>query len=49
MEPIAIARRLAELGQKAEAQQAYTVALEKQEGLSPMDRLEAASYFLLSW
>ena len=48
MEPIAIARRLAELGQKAEAQQAYTVALEKQEGLSPMDRLEAASYIFFS-
>ena len=48
MEPIAIARRLAGLGQKAEAQQAYTVALEKQEGLSPMDRLEAASYIFFS-
>lgn len=48
MQPIAIARRLAELGQKAEAQQAYTVALEKQEGLSPMERLEAASYVFFS-
>ena len=48
MEPIAIARRLAELGQKTEAQQAYTVALKKQEDLSPMDRLEAASYVFFS-
>ena len=38
-----IARRMAELGQRKDAQKAYTVALEK-EKLSPREELEAASY-----
>ena len=38
-----IARRMAELGQTADAQRAYALALEK-ETLSPQEELEAASY-----
>ena len=38
-----IGRRMAQLGQKEDAQKAYTVALAKEE-LSPMERFEAASY-----
>lgn len=47
MEPIAIARRLAELGQKENAQKAYMVAL-SQGQLSPLERFEAASYLFFS-
>lgn len=47
MEPIALARRLAELGQKKEAQKAYMVAI-SQGNLSPMEQLEAASYLFFS-
>lgn len=47
MEPIALARRLAELGQKKEAQKAYMVAL-SQGDLSPLEQLEAASYLFFS-
>ena len=43
MQPIEIGRRMAQLGQKEDAQKAYTVALTKEE-LSPMERFEAASY-----
>lgn len=47
MQPIEIARRLAELGQKEDAQRAYKLAIEK-EPLSPMERFEAASYLFFS-
>lgn len=47
MEPIALARRLAELGQKEDAQKAYIVAL-SQGGLQPLERFEAASYLFFS-
>lgn len=47
MQPIEIARRMAELGQKEDAQKAYTVALTKEE-LAPMERFEAASYIFFS-
>ena len=47
MQPIEIARRMAELGQKEDAQKAYTVALTK-EKLAPMERFEAASYIFFS-
>ena len=43
MQPMEIGRRMAQLGQKEDAQKAYTVALTK-EALSPMERFEAASY-----
>lgn len=43
MEPLGIARRLAELGKKPEACRAYGVALQKQ-ALSPLEQFEAASY-----
>ena len=47
MNPIELARRLAELGQKKEAQKAYMVAI-SQGNLSPMEQLEAASYLFFS-
>ncbi|HIY39042.1 MAG TPA: hypothetical protein H9835_07870 [Candidatus Agathobaculum merdigallinarum] len=47
MQPIEIARRMAELGQKEDAQKAYTVALTKEE-LAPIERFEAASYIFFS-
>ena len=47
MDTIKIARRLAELGQTADAQRAYTLALQAA-GLSPEEELEAASYLLFS-
>ena len=47
MDTIEIARRLAELGQTADAQRAYTLALQAA-GLSPEEELEAASYLLFS-
>ena len=47
MQPMEIGRRMAQLGQKEDAQKAYTVALAK-EALSPMERFEAASYIFFS-
>lgn len=47
MQPMEIGRRMAQLGQKEDAQKAYTVALAKEE-LSPMERFEAASYIFFS-
>ena len=47
MQPMEIGRRMAQLGQKEDAQKAYTVALTKEE-LSPMERFEAASYIFFS-
>ena len=47
MQPIELARRAAELGQKEDAQRAYTVALQE-EGRTPMERFEAASYIFFS-
>lgn len=47
MEPIALARRLAELNQKEDAQKAYMVALSQGE-LPPLEQLEAASYLFFS-
>lgn len=47
MQPMEIGRRMAQLGQKEDAQKAYTVALGKGE-LSPMERFEAASYIFFS-
>ena len=47
MQPMELARRMAELGQKEDAQRAYSLALQKQE-LTPMERFEAASYIFFS-
>ena len=47
MEPLGIARRLAELGQKPEACRAYGVALENQT-LAPLEQFEAASYIFFA-
>ena len=47
MEPLGIARRLAELGKKPEACRAYGVAL-GQQGLSPREQFEAASYIFFA-
>ena len=47
MNTIEIARRLAECGEKTEAQRAYTLALQAAD-LSPEEELEAASYLLFS-
>lgn len=47
MEPLGIARRLAELGKKPEACRAYGVALQKQ-ALSPLEQFEAASYIFFA-
>ena len=47
MQPIELARRAAELGQKEDAQRAYTVALQE-EGRTPLERFEAASYIFFS-
>lgn len=47
METITIARRLAELGQKEEAQKAYMMALSLEE-LPPLEQFEAASYLFFS-
>ena len=46
MRPIEIARRMAELGQQKEAQDAYTLTLH--EGGTPAEELEAAVYILQS-
>lgn len=48
MEAIAIARRLAELKQIPEAQQAYTLALNEAMGKDPVVELEAASYIFFT-
>ena len=47
MEPIAIARRMAELGEKEGAQKAYQVVLSEPDH-TPMERFEAASYIFFS-
>ena len=47
MEPIAIARRMAELGEKDDAQKAYKVVLSEPDH-TPMERFEAASYIFFS-
>ena len=47
MEPLEIARRLAELGKKPEACRAYGVALQKQ-APSPLEQFEAASYIFFA-
>ena len=47
MQPIELARRAAELGQKEDAQRAYAVALQE-EGRTPLERFEAASYIFFS-
>ena len=47
MEPIAIARRMAELGEKEDAQKAYKVVLSEPDH-TPMERFEAASYIFFS-
>ena len=47
MNPMELARRAAELGQKEDAQRAYTVALQE-EGRTPLERFEAASYIFFS-
>ena len=47
MQPIELARRAAELGRKEDAQRAYAVALQE-EGRTPMERFEAASYIFFS-
>ena len=43
MRPIEIARRMAELGQKEDAQRAYTLALQEDTSTAA-ERFEAASY-----
>lgn len=50
MRTIEVARKLAELGQKEDAQQGYFLALQKRntETLEPMEQLEAASYLFFS-
>ena len=48
MEAIAIARRLAELKQIPDAQQAYTLALNEAMGKDPVVELEAASYIFFT-
>lgn len=47
MNTIEIARKLAEYGQKEDAQKAYTIALQE-EGRTPKEELEAASYLFFS-
>ena len=48
MDTIEIARRLAELGQTAEAQAAYRVVLQEVSEQNPELELEAASYLFFS-
>lgn len=48
MRTIEIARRMAELNQKEEAQKAYKLALYESEGKAPDEELEAASYIFFS-
>lgn len=48
MRTIEIARRLAELNQKEDAQQAYLIALQEAEGKNPEEEMESASYLFFS-
>ena len=50
MRTIEVARRLAELGRKEDAQKGYYLALQKMktEELEPKEQLEAASYLFFS-
>ena len=48
MRTIELARKLAEMGQKEDAQKGYFLALQKAEELDPKEELEAASYLFFS-
>ena len=48
MEIIQLARRLAELGQTQEAQQAYFLVLKNESGKNPTLEFEAANYIFFS-
>ena len=48
MRTIEIARRLAELKKREEAQQAYILSLNESSGKIPEEELEAASYIFFS-
>lgn len=48
MRTIELARKLAEMGQKEDAQKGYFLALQKKEELEPKEELEAASYLFFS-
>lgn len=48
MRTIELARKLAEMGQKEDAQKGYFLALQKEEDLEPKEELEAASYLFFS-
>ena len=48
MRTIELARKLAELGQKADAQNGYYLALQENKDLTPNEELEAASYLFFS-
>lgn len=48
MRTIELARKLAEMGQKEDAQKGYFLALQKTEELDPKEELEAASYLFFS-
>ena len=48
MRTIELARKLAEMGQKEDAQKGYFLALQKEEDLDPKEELEAASYLFFS-
>ncbi len=48
MRTIELARKLAEMGQKEDAQKGYFLALHNEEDLEPKEELEAASYLFFS-
>lgn len=48
MRTIELARKLAEMGQKDDAQKGYFLALQNKEDLEPKEELEAASYLFFS-
>lgn len=48
MRTIELARKLAEMGQKEDAQKGYFLALQNKEDLEPKEELEAASYLFFS-
>ena len=48
MRTIELARKMAEMGQKEDAQKGYFLALQKEEDLEPKEELEAASYLFFS-
>ena len=48
MRAIEIARRMAELGQTQEAQNAYRLAIYENDGQNPAEDMEAAIYLLQS-